>query len=136
MSEDAGQDLSEHPSGFAELIGVEWLELDPEEARARVKVAPDHLQPYGIVHGGVYSALAESLTSAATYEAVRGEGKVAMGQASDTSFLRPVSSGHIHATAKARHRGGTTWIWDVDLRDDDERLCAVSRMTIAVRKPR
>ena len=59
------------PSGFAEEIGVDWLELDPDGARARIEVAAMHLQPYGIVHGGVYSSLAESLTSAATYEAVK-----------------------------------------------------------------
>ena len=124
------------PSGFAEEIGVDWLELDPDGARARIEVAAMHLQPYGIVHGGVYSSLAESLTSAATYEAVKDEGKVAMGQASDTSFLRPISEGHVNALARARHQGSSTWIWDVELSDDEGRLCALSRMTIAVRPAR
>ena len=65
------------PSGFAELIGVEWIDLeDPANARARIAVTADHLQPYGVVHGGVYAALAESLASAATHTAVRHEGKV------------------------------------------------------------
>ena len=71
------------PSGFAEEIGVEWLSLDPDDARARITVEPRHLQPYGIVHGGVFAALAESLTSAATYAAVHEEHMVAMGQAND-----------------------------------------------------
>ncbi len=56
-----------------------------------------------------------------------------MGQANDTSFLRPIASGHVTATARRRHRGRTTWVWEVDLRDDSDRLCAISRMTIAVR---
>jgi uncharacterized protein (TIGR00369 family) len=124
------------PSGFAEHIGVEWVDLDPKEAKARIAVGPEHLQPYGIVHGGVYSSLAESLTSAATYTAVREEGKVAMGQANDTSFLRPITEGTIHATARARHSGSTTWIWDVEITDDQDRVCALSRMTIAVRPAR
>jgi 1,4-dihydroxy-2-naphthoyl-CoA hydrolase len=124
------------PKGFADEIGVEWLDLSPEGAKARIAVEPRHLQPYGIVHGGVHSALAESLTSAATYEAVKDEGKVAMGQASDTSFLRPISEGHVNALAVARHRGGSTWIWEVEISDDDGRLCALSRMTIAVREMR
>ena len=124
------------PSGFADEIGVEWLELDPDGAKARIAVEPRHLQPYGIVHGGVHSSLAESLTSAATYEAVKDEGKVAMGQASDTSFLRPIREGHVNALAVARHRGGSTWIWDVEITDDEGRLCALSRMTIAVREMR
>jgi 1,4-dihydroxy-2-naphthoyl-CoA hydrolase len=124
------------PSGFAEEIGVEWLDLSPDGAKARIAVDQRHLQPYGIVHGGVHSSLAESLTSAATYDAVKDQGKVAMGQASDTSFLRPISEGHINASAVARHRGGTTWIWDVEITDDQGRLCALSRMTIAVREMR
>ncbi len=89
-----------------------------------------------MVHGGVYASLAESICSAATYEAVRAEGKVAMGQANSTTFLRPIFEGHVNALARARQRGSTTWIWDVDLTDDDGRLCALVRMTIAVRPRR
>lgn len=125
------------PNGFAEHIGVEWVELgDPDAARARIAVADHHLQPYGIVHGGVLAALAESLCSAATYMAVRDDGRVAMGQGNDTSFLRPISGGTIHALARARHRGRTTWVWDVEISDDSERVCALVRMTIAVREGR
>jgi 1,4-dihydroxy-2-naphthoyl-CoA hydrolase len=124
------------PSGFAEDIGVEWLSLDPDDARARIAIEPRHLQPYGVVHGGVFASLAESLTSAATYGAVRDEGMVAMGQANDTTFLRPVSDGYVNASAKARHRGRTTWVWDVEITDDDGRVCALARMTIAVRPAR
>ena len=121
------------PEGFAEEIGIQWLDLDPDDARARIKVEPRHLQPYGIVHGGVYASLAESLCSAATYAAVREQGSVAIGQANDTNFLRPIASGNVNATARARHRGRTTWIWDVEISDDDGTVCALCRMTIAVR---
>ena len=124
------------PSSFAEEIGTEWIDLDPDNARARIAVEPRHLQPYGIVHGGVYSTLAESICSAATYNAVREDAMVAMGQANDTTFLRPIGEGHVTAVAKARHRGRTTWIWDVEMSDDEGRVCALSRMTIAVRPRR
>jgi 1,4-dihydroxy-2-naphthoyl-CoA hydrolase len=127
-----GQSETE-PSGFAEEIGVEWLNLDPDDARARIAILPKHHQPYGIVHGGVFAALAESLTSVATYGAVREEGMVAMGQANDTSFLRPIADGHANAAATPRHRGRTTWVWDVEVTDDEGRVCALSRVTIAVR---
>jgi uncharacterized protein (TIGR00369 family) len=110
--------------------------MGPDPARAKVDVAPHHLQPFGIVHGGVYAALAESLTSAATYMAVKDEGKVAMGQSNSTTFVRPIREGTIHAVARPRQRGSTTWVWDVDVLDDDERVCALVRMTIAVREPR
>jgi uncharacterized protein (TIGR00369 family) len=58
---------------------------------------------------------------------------VAMGQANDTSFLRPIRDGHVNAAATPRHRGRTTWVWDVEITDDDGRVCALARMTIAVR---
>ena len=58
---------------------------------------------------------------------------VAMGQANQATFIRPIADGHVNATATSRHRGRTTWIWDCELSDDDGRLCALVRMTIAVR---
>jgi 1,4-dihydroxy-2-naphthoyl-CoA hydrolase len=118
------------------LLGTDYLDLDPDEARAQIEVGPNVLQPYGIVHGGAYATLAESLCSAATYGAVRDDGMVAMGQSNHATFLRPITAGHINARATARHRGRTTWIWDCELTDDDGRLCALVRMTIAVRPQR
>src|SRR5262245_10576554 len=115
------------------MIGTEWIDLDPDKARARIAIEPHHLQPFGMVHGGVYPALAESICSAATYEAVRGDGLVAIGQSNSPTFLRPITEGSINVTAVARHRGRSTWIWDADLSDDQGRLCAIVRMTIAVR---
>jgi 1,4-dihydroxy-2-naphthoyl-CoA hydrolase len=123
-------------SGFADLIGTEWIDLDPDQARARIEVKPHHQQRHGVVHGGVYAALAESLCSAATDDAVRPEGMVALGQANSTTFLRPITSGHINAVGRMRQRGRTTWIWDVELSDDDGQVCALVRMTIAVRPQR
>jgi uncharacterized protein (TIGR00369 family) len=90
-------------------------------------------QPYGILHGGVYSSLVESLCSYATAAAVYPDGMIAMGQAIEVSFLRPVTSGHAEARAVARHRGRSTWVWQAEVLDDDERLCAVAKMTMAVR---
>ena len=124
------------PSGFAEEIGTEWIDFDPDNARARIAVERRHLQPYGIVHGGVYTTLAESICSAATYNAVREDGRVAIAQANDTTFLRPLGEGHITATARTRHRGRTTWVWDVEMTDDEGHVCALSRMTIAIRPRR
>jgi 1,4-dihydroxy-2-naphthoyl-CoA hydrolase len=98
-----------------------------------VEVRRELMQPWGLVHGGVYAAMAESLASWATGLAVAGEGNIVLGMANNTSFLRPISQGTIHAAATRRHRGRTTWIWDVDITDDDGRLCATSRVTIAVR---
>jgi 1,4-dihydroxy-2-naphthoyl-CoA hydrolase len=130
-----GQEES-NPSGFAESIGTEWIDFDPDNARAKITVEPRHLQPFGIVHGGVYATLAESICSAATYNAVSEDGMVAMCQSNNTTFLRSIAEGEITATARTRHRGRTTWVWDVEITDDEGRVCALSRMTIAVRPRR
>ena len=127
---------AEQPSGFAEYIGTEWLSLDIDEARARIAVEPHHRQPDGIVHGGVYASLAESVCSAAAYGAVKDEGQVAMGMANSTTFLRPIREGHVNAVARTRQRGRTTWVWDVELSDDEDRVCALVRMTVAIRPRR
>jgi 1,4-dihydroxy-2-naphthoyl-CoA hydrolase len=124
------------PNGFARHIGVEWIDLDPDGARARIKVEDHHLQPFGVVHGGVYAALAESICSAATYDAVRENDEVALGMANSTTFLRPIAGGHVNALARVRQRGRTTWVWDVELSDDEDQPCALVRMTIAVRPRR
>jgi 1,4-dihydroxy-2-naphthoyl-CoA hydrolase len=90
-------------------------------------------QPAGLVHGGVYASIAESLASLATALAVMRDGNTAMGLSNNTSFLRPITEGTVHAHATRLHRGRTTWVWDVRFSDDQGRTCALTRMTIAVR---
>ena len=94
------------------------------------------LQPYGLVHGGVYASIAESIASLATAVAVAEHGDVAMGLSNNTSFLRPVTEGVVHAVGTRVHRGRSTWVWDVRFSDDADRTCALTRMTIAVRPRR
>jgi uncharacterized protein (TIGR00369 family) len=121
--------------GFDGLYGLEILDLAPEIAHAQLTVRDQHKQPWGIVHGGVFASIAESVTSWATAAVVTPEGKIASGMANQTSFLRPVGGGTIHATATRKHAGRTTWVWEVEMTDDQGRICALSRMTIAVREP-
>ena len=118
---------------FDALYGLEVLEIGAEHARGRVAVRDEVRQPFGLVHGGVYASIAESLTSMATHEAVQADGLTAQGLSNQTSFLRPILEGTVHAEARRRHRGRTTWVWEVDITDDQGRLCALVRMTIAVR---
>ncbi len=126
--------LPEDVTGFDRLYGLRLLSTTPEEVVAEVEIGDEHLQPFGIVHGGLFAAMAESTTSLGTYLGVKDEGKVAMGLSNQTSFLRPVSGGTVRATARRRHRGRTTWVWEVDVTDGDGKLCALVRMTIAVRE--
>jgi 1,4-dihydroxy-2-naphthoyl-CoA hydrolase len=124
-------DLSGSP--FDELIGTEWLDDDPDHARARLEVRDALRQPVGLLHGGVLSTLVESLCSRSTALAVFDQGKVAMGQSIEVTFLRPTSEGQVEVEARARHRGRTTWVWDAEVRNSAGKLCALARMTVAVR---
>ena len=122
--------------GFDSLLGLDLLEVGPKEVRGSVAVRPEILQPFGVVHGGVYAAIAESLASVGTAAVVAEQGMTGMGMSNNTTFLASIRSGTIHGRARPCHRGRTTWVWDVELSDDDGRACAVSRVTIAVREPR
>ena len=129
--------MAEDPRGlishFDALIGTEWIDDDPNHARARVPIRDDLRQPVGLMHGGVMSTLVESVCSRATALSVMEDGMAAMGQSISVSFLRPVTEGAAEVRACARHRGRTTWVWDAEVRDAEERLCALAQMTIAVR---
>jgi 1,4-dihydroxy-2-naphthoyl-CoA hydrolase len=125
--------LTYSPVGFDRLYGLRLDSVREDEVRAHVPVRDELLQAAGLVHGVVYASLAESITSLATYVAVHSDGRTAQGMSNQTSFLRPILEGTIHAVARRRHRGRTTWVWEVDITDDEGRLCALVRMTIAVR---
>lgn len=119
--------------GFDRLYGLELLACSDTEVRAQVAVREELKQPAGLVHGGVYASMAEAMASLATALAVYEQGQMAMGLSNNTSFLRPITAGVVHACATRVHRGRTTWVWDVRFSDDAEHTCAVTRMTIAVR---
>jgi len=129
----ASQPLVPFEGTFDGLIGLVIDEADRDEVHAHVAVRDDLKQPMGLVHGGVFASIAESITSAATWMAVSSDGLSAQGLSNQTSFLRPITEGTIHAVARRRHSGRTTWVWEVEITDDQERLCALVRMTIAVR---
>ena len=133
MSESTDSAPPYAPSPFDALYGLELLAVSEEEVRARVAVRPHHLQPAGAVHGGVIAAMAESMASAATHRAVRAGGMSAAGLSNHASFLRPVTGAAIHAIARRRHRGRGTWVWEAEFSDEAGRLCALVRVTVAVR---
>jgi 1,4-dihydroxy-2-naphthoyl-CoA hydrolase len=113
------------PAPMAALFDLEITERGDGEVRARVPVTDSLKQPLGLVHGGVFASIADALAVGATDGALRA-------LSNQASFLRPVTGGTIHATARRRHQGRTTAVWEVDLADDAGRLCALVRVTVAV----
>ena len=118
------QPLPEAP--FDKELGLAFTEISPERTRAHLDVVPKLLQPMGIVHGGVYCAMVESLASVAAYTwlaANSGAGSV-VGVNNNTDFLRAISSGMVYGTATPLHRGRRQQLWQVAIVDANDRLVA------------
>ena len=128
----SGQDPTNR-HGFDALYGLELTECSEEVACGRVEVRDQLRAAGGLVHGGVYAAIAEALAARGTAVSVAGDGKLAIGLANQTTVLHPIERGTMYATATRRHRGRTTWIWEVEIADDAGRRCVSGRVTVAVR---
>jgi uncharacterized protein (TIGR00369 family) len=116
-----------------ERLGLEWVELSPQRVVARIPV-DGNTQPYGLLHGGATAALCETVGSIGA-ALVAGAEKHVLGVQLSVNHLRGVREGWIRATAEPAHQGRTTAVWDIRVEDDDDRLVAVGRLTLAVRDP-
>lgn len=114
-------------------LGLVFDEIGRDLVRAHFPVTPMALQPFGIVHGGVYAVMGEAIASFGGHVRVTDDGRKAMGISNATSFIRPVHEGTVHGVGEIRHAGRTLHIWDVEMTDDEGKLCAVSRVTLAIR---
>lgn len=125
-----------YASGFDTLYGLRVTEQSGERVRAELVADERHLQPFGLVHGGVYATIAETLASiGATLAAMqRKPGTGAVGLENHTSFIRAVGKGtRIVAEATPRHAGARVQLWTVTMRDaQDQRELAVSTVRLAV----
>jgi len=122
---------------FDALYGLELLDEDIRDGtfRGRVRIRDELRQQFGLLHGGVIAATAEALASRGTCLGVDSNDAAVMGMSNETSFLRPLTDGHLHQSAVVKHRGRTRWLWEVESRDDEERLCAITIVNVAVRQP-
>jgi uncharacterized protein (TIGR00369 family) len=111
--------------GFDSEIGLEYVEITPDEGRARLTITDKLLQPWGIVHGGVYCAIIESLSSVCghTWLAEHGGGNV-VGVNNTTDFLRAIGAGTVQAVATPIHRGRRQQLWLVTITDEKDKLIA------------
>jgi uncharacterized protein (TIGR00369 family) len=118
---------------FEGFLGLEWIELTDTGARVRFQVRNDLKQPLGLLHGGIYSAVAETVASIATVRAVWHQELIGSGLSNSASFLRPITGGSVDVAAQLRHRDEREWLWSHEFRDERGRLCALVDVTIAVR---
>lgn len=112
-------------TGFDTELGLTYLEMGPDGGRAQLTIADRLLQPFGIVHGGVYCSVIESLASvsAQTWLTEHGGGHV-VGVNNNTDFLRAISVGTVTAVSTPIHRGRRQQLWSISITDEDDRLVA------------
>ncbi|MCU1694581.1 MAG: 1,4-dihydroxy-2-naphthoyl-CoA hydrolase [Micromonosporaceae bacterium] len=113
-------------AGFDDVLGLKILELTPDGGRAQLTLKDDLLQPWGIVHGGVYCSIIESLasTSAHTWLNAEGAGGTVVGVNNNTDFLRAISSGTVTAVSTPIHRGRRQQLWLITITNEDDRVVA------------
>lgn len=122
MTTDLPQNLG---AGFDTELGLEYIDLTPDGGKARLQIHDKLLQPWGIVHGGVYCSIIESLASVSggVWLQANGGGTV-VGVNNNTDFLRAISAGTVTAESTPIHRGRRQQLWLVTVTNDEERLVA------------
>lgn len=135
MSDEMNNELlenlrSQSGIGFGGGVGIEYVDITPDKVVVTVEVGPHLHQPHGIVHGGVYCAIAEQVASVAGAVWLGGEGRV-VGVNNSTDFLRAVTEGTLTATGTPIHRGRSQQLWRVEITDDSGRLAAVGQVRLA-----
>ena len=121
--------------GYDVAQGLRFVSATPDEFVAELEITEHHLQPYGLVHGGVYSGMIETLCSVGAALNVFNEGKTSVGLDNATSFLRGTRSGTLRCTARPLHRGRRSHVWVADVHDDAGRHVASGRVRLMVLEP-
>lgn len=120
-------------STLVESLGIEFTTVGEDYIEARMPVDERTMQPMGLLHGGASAALAETLGGAGAYLSVE-EGTVCVGLEINANHVRPAGRGWVTGRAEPLHRGRTTQVWNIAIRDEAKDLVCISRLTVAVRR--
>jgi 1,4-dihydroxy-2-naphthoyl-CoA hydrolase len=137
MGEEEEQDYAHVVAGmhdgWVDAMGVRFVKVTRTEVVAELDVETKrHIQPLGIVHGGVYSGLVETVTSIGAGVGAMLDGRFPVGLENHTSFLRSVRSGRIRAKANMLVGGKRTQVWEATVTDDKDRIVATGRVRFLI----
>lgn len=131
MAEDFADRLNKIPEGWVSAMGMTITHATRDEVRCELTVGPQHLQGYGIVHGGVHCGIIETLSSMGAYLFAREHAQHVVGLENNTSFIRAVRAGaKLHAVAKPVTRGRQTQVWQAQVLDEQDRVVATGRVRL------
>lgn len=113
------------PSELMGLLEIEFDERGPDRVRGSVAADERHHQPWGLVHGGLFTTVIETFATTGAFEAVKDRGQIAVGVTNVTDFLRPHRTGRLNVEAVPIQQGRTQQLWQVEIRrPDDGKLVA------------
>jgi 1,4-dihydroxy-2-naphthoyl-CoA hydrolase len=113
------------PSELMRLLEIEFEERTSTRVAGSIAADERHHQPWGLVHGGLYTSAIESFATTGAFEAVRDQGMQAVGVSNLTDFVRPHRSGRLDVVATSVHQGRTQQLWQVEIRrPEDGKLVA------------
>jgi 1,4-dihydroxy-2-naphthoyl-CoA hydrolase len=115
-----------------DILDIKLLSAEKEKVVATMPIGPHHRQQIGYLHGGISVTLAESIASLGTVLNIDAERQMAFGLEINANHLRPKREGLLTATATPIHKGRTTFVWDIQIRDENDKLVCISRCTVAV----
>jgi 1,4-dihydroxy-2-naphthoyl-CoA hydrolase len=104
--------------------------VTPDECVGEIVIAPQHLQPYGIVHGGVHMGIIEAACSTGAAVVAIPRGQAVVGLENSTSFVTAVRGGTLRVTAKPVTRGRQTQVWEAVVTNEVGRICATGRVRL------
>lgn len=127
---DHSEMINAHLGGFNRAMGLSFVRATADEVVAELTVGPAHTQPYGLVHGGVYAGMIETLGSTGAAIWAGAQGLTTVGLENSTSFLRATRSGKLRGRGVPLARGQRTQVWQVEIVDEQERLVASGRVRL------
>lgn len=119
---------------MGEFLEIEFIEVGDDFLVARMPVNERTKQPIGIMHGGASCVLAETVGSTAANYCVDISHSYCVGLDINTNHIRSMRGGYVIATAKPFHLGKSTQVWGIEIKNEEDQLVSVNRLTMAVLK--
>lgn len=117
---------------LSDHLGIEFLTIGDNSIRAKMPVDDRTKQPMGLLHGGASVVLAETLGSIAALHCVDIETQTIVGLEINANHIKSAKSGWVYGEVKPIHIGRTTHIWQIEIKNEEDKLMCISRITIAV----
>jgi uncharacterized protein (TIGR00369 family) len=129
-ADDVAEILNGSLDGWNRAMGLRFLHATRDEVVAELEIGAQHRQPYGIVHGGVYAGMIETVTSVGAALHGLSLGRPVVGLENHTSFLHAVRAGKLRARALPLTRGKRTQVWEASVTDETGRINATGRVRL------